>query len=128
MPTCCRVLVADDNHDFANSLVELLQAMGHEARAAYDGMEAVDICLSWHPDLAILDVQMPRMNGCAAARLMRAGAEPPHVIASITGMSPRDEPFRSGSHVFDVELSKPPRAREIEELLGRIPCDRQGGR
>ena len=120
----CRVLVADDNHDSADSLVDLLQAMGHVAFAAYDGQQAVEVCSDWHPDLAILDVQMPVLDGCAAARLMRQGLEPPRVIASLTGMSPNEEPLLTGSAVFDVRLSKPPKLQELDELLGRTRCQR----
>ncbi|MCK9684998.1 response regulator [Scleromatobacter humisilvae] len=124
MPTRCRVLVVDDNHDSADSLVDLLRAKGHVAFAAYDGQEAVEVCADWHPDLAILDVQMPRLDGCSAARLMRDGSEPPQLIASLTGMSADEEPLRSGSDVFDVKLSKPPRLQEIDDLLDRTQCDR----
>ena len=124
MTSRCRVLVADDNHDSADSLVDLLRAMGHVAFATYDGQQAVEVCSDWHPDLAILDVQMPLMDGCAAARLMRDSREPPRLIASLSGMSPNEEPLRSGSAVFDVKLSKPPKVQEIDDLIGRTRCDR----
>ena len=124
MNSRCRVLVADDNHDSADSLVDLLRAKGHVACATYDGQEAVEVCADWHPDLAILDVQMPRLDGCTAARLMREGEEPPQLIASLTGMSPDEEPLRSGAAAFDVKLSKPPKIEEIDDLLGRTHCDR----
>ncbi len=124
MPNRCRVLVADDNHDSADSLVDLLRAMGHVAFAAYDGLQAVEVCADWHPDLAILDVQMPGLDGCSAAREIRNGSEPPRLIASLTGMSLDEEPLRSGSAVFDVKLSKPPKVQEIDDLLARTNCDR----
>ena len=119
MASRCRVLVADDNHDSADSLVDLLRAMGHVAFATYDGQQAVEACGDWHPDLAILDVQMPVLDGCAAARIMRGAGEPPRLIASFTGMSPDDEPLRSGAWVFDAKLSKPARFEEIDGLLSR---------
>ena len=122
MPSRCRVLVADDNHDSADSLVDLLRAKGHVAFAAYDGQDAVEVCADFHPDLAILDVQMPLMDGCAAARLMRDGRQPPRMIASLTGMSPDEEPLRSGGQVFAVELSKPPKVAEIDALIEKTHC------
>ena len=124
MSARCRVLVADDNHDSADSLVDLLRAKGHVAFAAYDGQEAVEVCSDFHPDLAILDVQMPLLDGCAAAKIMREGSQPPRMIASLTGMSPDEEPLRSGGPIFDIKLSKPPKVAEIDALIQKIHCGR----
>jgi CheY-like chemotaxis protein len=82
------------------------------------------MCAGWHPDLAILDVQMPRLDGCAAARIMRDGSRPPLLIASLTAMSFDDEPLRSGGPIFDFRLSKPARIAEVDELIARTHCSR----
>ena len=95
MSSTCSVVVADDNHDAADSLVELLGALGYSAVAAYDGQEAVEACSTLEPELAILDIQMPLLDGCAAARLIRSGAHPPGTIASLSALRHWDEPMKS---------------------------------
>ena len=119
MPNKCSVLVADDNRDAADSLVSLLQALGHRAFAAYDGAQACDAFVRLHFDVAILDVQMPIMDGCAAAVCMRAGPHPPKRIASMTGMRRDFEPMRSSGGVFDEHLAKPCGLLELDRFLVR---------
>ena len=101
------ILVADDNHDAADSLVEVLRAGGYEAVAVYDGAHAVRLCSERMPSAAILDVQMPIMDGCEAARLIRAMRARPNAIASLTAMHPREEPMLSKAALFDVNFRKP---------------------
>ncbi len=119
MPSKCRVLVADDNRDAADSLVGLLQAWGHHAHAAYDGEAAYEEFVCFHPDIAILDVQMPRMDGCLAAARMRVHDRPPGLIVSLTGLGHDQEPMKSHGDVFDEHLSKPCDPDELEKLLRR---------
>jgi len=76
MSSNCSVVVAGDNHEAADTLVELLGAMGYAAVAAYDGREAVEACSALQPELAILDVEIPLLDGCAAARLVTQLALP----------------------------------------------------
>ena len=66
-----RVLVADDNVDAADTLAHLLRAKGHEVRLAHDGEEAVGAAAAFRPELAFLDIGMPKMDGCQAARALR---------------------------------------------------------
>ena len=115
-----RIVVADDNHDAADSLAQLLDLMGYDAVAVYDGEQAVRACHDLHPDLAILDVQMPLLDGCAAARKIRNeedGRAP--MLASLTALKLQDEPLRSGRDLFDTHLSKPLRIDELSSLLAR---------
>lgn len=115
-----RIVVADDNHDAADSLAQLLDLMGYDAVAVYDGEQAVQACHDLHPDLAILDVQMPLLDGCAAARKIRNeedGRAP--MLASLTALKLQDEPLRSGRDLFDTHLSKPLRIDELSSLLAR---------
>ena len=119
MSSTCSVVVADDNRDAADSLVELLGALGYSAVAAYDGQEAVEACSALEPDLAILDIHMPLLDGCAAARLIRAGTHPPGTIASLSALRHWDEPMKSEGGAFDVRLAKPARMDELSELLAQ---------
>ncbi|HEY9029575.1 MAG TPA: response regulator [Burkholderiaceae bacterium] len=119
MPTRSCIVVADDNHDAADSLAQLLDLMGYDAVAVYDGQQAVRACHDLHPDLAILDVQMPGLDGCEAARRIRDDECPAPWLASLTGLRPQEEPLRSQHGVFDSHLSKPLRIEELSNLLAR---------
>jgi len=120
MPPRSCIVVADDNHDAADSLAQLLGLMGYDAVAVYDGEQAVQACHDLHPDLAILDVQMPVLDGCAAARRIRNG-EDGHapMLASLSALKMQDEPLRSEHDLFDTHLSKPLRIDELSTLLAR---------
>ena len=117
MNILCRVVVADDNHDAADSLALMIECLGYSAHAAYDGREAVEASARYFPELAILDVQMPALDGCAAARHLRSMEKAPVCIASLTALDPGTEPFKSQAHAFDVHLTKPPKLEEITALL-----------
>ena len=70
-PTC-RILVADDNRDAAESMSMVLRLMGNEVRTVNDGLKAVEEAAAFRPDLVLLDIGMPRLNGYEAARRIRA--------------------------------------------------------
>jgi CheY-like chemotaxis protein len=71
---CRRILVADDNTDAAESLALMLRIMGNEVRTAKDGQEAVDAAAAFRPELILLDIGMPRLNGYDACRRIREQA------------------------------------------------------
>ena len=123
MSSLCSVVVADDNCDAADSLVEILSGLGYRAVAVYDGQEAVIACAELEPELAILDVQMPLLDGCAAARLIRAGAHPPGTIAVLSALRHWEEPMMSQGDIFDVRLAKPARLDQLVELLAKALGD-----
>jgi CheY-like chemotaxis protein len=119
----CSIVIADDNCDAADTLVAILSGMGYHAVAVYDGWEAVNACAALEPELAILDVQMPLLDGCAAARLIRAGAHPPRTIAVLSGLRHWEEPIKSQGHLFDVRLAKPARMDQLVDLLSQALGD-----
>ncbi len=112
-----RIVVADDCRDAADALVHLLSLMGYEAKAVYNGREAVEACARAHPDLAILDMEMPVLDGCDAARLIKAAPGPCPWIASLSGAALDTEPLRSRCQVFDSALTKPAELSELAALL-----------
>ncbi len=67
-----RILIADDSPAVCESFGEILRDLGHEVRVARDGLEAVDIATAWMPDFAMIDVNMPKLNGYETARRLRA--------------------------------------------------------
>lgn len=117
-----RVLVADDNLDAAESLVMLLTMMGHEVRAAHDGLQAVEQAEQFHPDLILMDVGMPRLDGLQAATRIRAldwGASP--VIVALTGWGQEADRKRSKEAGCDEHLVKPLDIERLSTLLSQLP-------
>lgn len=103
-----RVLVTDDNHDHADSLASLLTMMGHEAATAYDGRQAVAAAARIHPEVVILDIHMPNLDGYGAARAMRqVDPDPPPLLVAMTaigGEVARRQAMEAG---FNIHLTKP---------------------
>jgi len=103
-----RILVADDNRDSADSCKMLLELSGHTVRVAYEGPEAFDIAAEFQPDVVLLDIGMPQMNGFEVARGIRAtawGADA--VLIAITGWGQADDKRRTLAAGFDHHLTKP---------------------
>jgi PAS domain S-box-containing protein len=116
-----RILVADDNVDSAKSLAILLEIMGNEVHTAHDGCEAVDTATTFHPDLALLDIGMPRLNGYEACRRIR---EQPWgkttVMVALTGWGQIEDVRRSEQAGFDHHLVKPVEPGALEKLLASL--------
>ncbi|HYH66885.1 MAG TPA: ATP-binding protein, partial [Urbifossiella sp.] len=103
-----RVLVADDNKDAAESLALLLSMMGNDVRTAADGQEAVEVAAAFRPDVAVLDIGMPRMDGNAAARRIRGEAwGKGMVLIALTGWGQDEDRRRTAEAGFDLHLTKP---------------------
>jgi signal transduction histidine kinase/CheY-like chemotaxis protein len=112
------VLVVDDNQDAADSLGELLGAMGMGVQVAYSGEQALQVAAGWHFDIAVLDIGMPGMDGCELARRLRArpGREDVKLIA-LTGWGQDSDRERFASAGFDHHLLKPVDPAALLELL-----------
>ena len=114
-----RVLVVDDNRDSADSLAMLLKLTGYETRTAYDGQEAVESGARFHPDVILLDIGMPKLNGYAACRSIR---ESPWgrsaVIIAMTGWGQDEDKRKSREAGFDAHVVKPVNNTELMRLLG----------
>jgi signal transduction histidine kinase/PAS domain-containing protein len=113
-----RVLVADDNVDAADTLASLLRAKGHVVRVAYDGAAAVQAGAAFRPDLAFLDIGMPHMDGCQAARALRAlpGLDGLR-LAALTGWGAREDRARTRDAGFDHHLLKPAAPEQVDAVL-----------
>ena len=110
-----RVLVVDDNVDAARSLARILSKLGDEVQIAYDGIEAVDAADRWHPEVILMDVAMPRMNGYDATRQIRErpwGWQP--VIVALTGWGLESDRDKSREAGCDGHLVKPVGLVELE--------------
>ena len=103
-----RILIADDNHDAASSLSVQLEMAGHDVRTVYDGAEALKVGDAFTPDVVLLDLGMPRLDGYEAARRMRArpwGRRT--ILIALTGWGQPQDRVRSAAAGFDIHLVKP---------------------
>lgn len=103
-----RIPVADDNCDAAETLTMQLQLAGHEVRTVHDGAETLVAAETFKPDIVLLDLGMPRMDGYTAARQIRArpwGAQV--ILAALTGWGQQQDRDRTADAGFDIHLVKP---------------------
>jgi CheY-like chemotaxis protein len=116
-----KVLVVDDNRDAAISLSMLVEMLGHDVRTAHDGVEAVDMAGEFYPDLVLLDLGMPRMDGYEACRRMReqpGGAD--MTVIAVTGWGQEEDRRKSQLAGFDRHLVKPVAPTVIAGILGAM--------
>ena len=119
-PGRCKVLVADDNRDAAESLAMLLGIMGHEVRVAFDGTSALSMARTFRPDLAFLDIGMPRMTGYEVASCLRKESwSDDLMLVAATGWGDAEARRKSKEAGFDSHLTKPVGPEEVQTLLTR---------
>lgn len=113
-----RVLVADDNTDAAESLGEVLRLLGHDVRVAYDGLQALQIAADFSPDVVLLDIGMPNLNGYDTARQMRRQPwAADATLVALTGWGQDDDRQRATDAGFDRHFTKPVDPAELLQLL-----------
>ena len=117
-PAGCRILVADDNSDAAESLAIMLRIGGNEVRTGRDGVEAVSLAESYRPEVVLLDIGMPRMNGYEAARSIRREPWGKHMmLIALTGWGQDEDKRRALEAGFDHHMTKPVDADALEKLV-----------
>jgi signal transduction histidine kinase/ActR/RegA family two-component response regulator len=103
-----RILVVDDNRDAAESLAMMLQLLRHEVRVAHDGVEAIEATAAFRPEVVLLDIGMPRMNGYEAARHIRKQPGGDQVVLiALTGWGQAADKQLAMEAGFDLHLTKP---------------------
>jgi two-component system, chemotaxis family, CheB/CheR fusion protein len=109
LPQARRVLVVDDNVDAAESLSLLLQADGHQTELAHDGLAAVEATARFAPDIVLLDIGLPGLNGYEAAMRMRQhnGSRSRPTLVALTGWGQQQDRERAAEAGFDLHLTKP---------------------
>jgi CheY-like chemotaxis protein len=116
-----RILIADDNRDAATSTALMLQLAGHETELAYDGMQAVQTAEAFRPDVVLLDIGMPKVNGYeAAARIREQPWGRGMALIAVTGWGQEDDKRRAIEAGFDHHLTKPVDSLVLEKLLALI--------
>jgi CheY-like chemotaxis protein len=113
-----RILIVDDNQDAAETLAILLRTLGHEVHLAYEGMAALELAGSLQPDVVLLDIGLPKMDGYEVARRLRQrpGLKQPLLIA-VTGYGQEEDRRRSCEAGFDYHLVKPVDPDKLRTLI-----------
>lgn len=120
-----RALVVDDNVDNAESLGLLLRLHGDEVRTAHNGVEALEVGDVFRPEIVLLDIGMPRMNGYETCRLLRLrawGREA--IVIAQTGWGQSEDRQRALAAGFDAHLVKPVEFVALTELLAMLEVRR----
>jgi len=121
-----RVLVVDDNRDAADSLAMILRAMGTDTRTAYDGQDGVEVAAEFRPDVIVLDIGMPKLDGYEACRRIRD--EPwgkSVVLIAVTGWGQVEDRRRSREAGFEHHMVKPVDTRALMKLLAGLQAGKQ---
>jgi PAS domain S-box-containing protein len=126
-PQAVRALIVDDNVDAAQSLSLLLNLEGHTTSIANTGNEALDKVTEFNPDIVLLDIGLPGMNGYDVARAIRAlpGTQRSTFLVAITGWGSEEDRRRSANAGFDEHLTKPVDISMVELLLATLSSRRE---
>ncbi|HWL73216.1 MAG TPA: ATP-binding protein, partial [Burkholderiaceae bacterium] len=117
-----RILVVDDSVDSATSLATFLQLMGNETHTAFDGLEALQVADAVQPDVVLLDIGMPRLNGYETARRIRARPWADQVVlVAVTGFGQEEDRQKARDAGFDHHMVKPIDASSLLETLDNLP-------
>jgi PAS domain S-box-containing protein len=124
--TSRRILVVDDNQDAANSMAVLLRLMGHDIRVEFDGVEALRAAEEFRPELILLDIGLPKMNGYdVALSIRRQPWSANTVLIALTGWGNDDDKRRAKEAGFDHHMTKPVSPLEIEKRLSAMGGQRE---
>jgi len=117
-----RILVADDNMDAAESMALVLRMMGNEVHAVHDGDAAVDEAGKFRPEVVLLDIGMPRLNGYDAARIIRSHAwGRGMLLVALTGWGQDDDRKRASEAGFDLHFTKPLEPADLVQIVAMDP-------
>jgi CheY-like chemotaxis protein len=126
-----RVLIVEDNVDAAEMLNFAVSVLGHTTKLAHDGGSAISAAKQFAPDVIVLDIGLPVMNGYAVARTLRALPEFDHVhIAAVTGWGQEEDRRKAREAGCDSHFTKPLSPATLEDLLATIAnrtVERAGG-
>jgi len=116
-----RVLIVEDNVDAAEMLDLAVSHLGHATRQAHDGAAALSVAEQFTPDVVLLDIGLPVMDGYAVARALRARPELSHAyIAAVTGWGQEEDRRKAREAGCNSHYTKPLAPAAVEELLGRV--------
>ena len=116
-----RVLVVDDNVDATKTLELLLEASGHDVRTAHNGPTALEIAVKFRPDIVLLDIGLPDIDGYEVARRLRQHSDLSGVVlVAMTGYGNETDKLRSHDAGFNHHLIKPADFGKVKEILASV--------
>lgn len=116
-----RVLVVDDDCDSVDAIAMLLALEGHSVRIAHDGIDAISEAVNYHPDVVVLDVLLPSLNGYGVARELRRLFDGRLRIVGLTGWGRSSDVAEARESGFDEVLVKPSTSRQILDAISGVP-------
>jgi CheY-like chemotaxis protein len=111
------VLIVEDHADGRATFCALLQALGHQVETAEDGMEGVEKALAWRPDIAFIDIGLPRLNGYQVAQRVRAALGRDVFLVAYTAYNQPEDRRQAVAAGFDAYLVKPVDLPELDHWL-----------
>ncbi|MEX2157745.1 MAG: ATP-binding protein [Gemmatimonadales bacterium] len=115
-----RILLVDDHHDSADSLATLLRLLGHDVRVAYDGPAGLEAAAAFRPEVVLLDIGLPGMDGNEVARRLRREPDSERILlVALTGYGRTEDRRRSRDAGFDSHLIKPVDLNALNALLAQ---------
>ena len=128
-PLVRRILIVDDDADAAASMAKLLQLSGHETHTVHDGLQALQAAERLHPNVVLLDLGLPKLNGYEVCRRIRQQPWAKYaVIVAVTGSGQENDRQKSSEAGFDLHMVKPPDYAALMQLLWVHPPAREGAR
>jgi signal transduction histidine kinase/CheY-like chemotaxis protein len=125
LPGSLKIVLVDDNHDLRTLLERSLSRLGHEVSSAATGEEGVDLILAGKPDLGIIDIRMPGIDGYEVARRVRKEREGEGLfLVALSGFGQPEDKERARQAGFDDHLTKPVDRAELQALLQRVLAGR----
>jgi CheY-like chemotaxis protein len=112
-----RVLVVEDHEDGRRMLCSLLRLWGHQVEEAGDGPEGVRKALDWKPEVAVVDIGLPKLDGYEVARLLKAALDGGVVVIALTAYGGPEDVRRAFEAGFDAHLTKPADLYELSRLV-----------
>jgi PAS domain S-box-containing protein len=116
----CRVVVIDDNRDAADTLTKLVEVLGGECRTAYDGETGLREVLAHRPEVVLLDIGMPGMDGYETCRRIRLELGTESFLVAVTGFGQEHDKDRATRAGFDAHLTKPADPTALESILASV--------
>jgi len=121
-----RILVVDDNRDAADSLATLIRSFGHEVKAVYNGSQALDETTAFEPDMALVDIGMPGLDGYETVAQLRQRRGNVHlIVVAVTAWSRDEDKRRAYDSGFDLHVTKPMSIAKLKELLHLLDPDHE---
>jgi CheY-like chemotaxis protein len=116
-----KILVVDDNHDSALSMSMMLSIMGHDTRTAHDGEAAVATAETFLPDVVLLDIGLPKLNGYEVAQRIRENSWGASMyLIAVTGWGQEEDRQRSSEVGLNLHMVKPVEPAALEKLLAGL--------